>query len=57
MPLIFAFIMARQPAGLVIYYCWNNLLTALQQNFIQRRAGKDVDSGSNSASVPARSKG
>ena len=37
MPLIFMFVLARQPAGLVIYYCWNNLLTVAQQWLIQRR--------------------
>jgi len=36
MPLIFMFVLARQPAGLVIYYCWNNLLTVAQQWLIQR---------------------
>jgi len=48
MPVVFAFIMARQPAGLVIYYCWNNTLTALQQRFIQMRSNKVA------ASAPAR---
>ena len=37
MPLIFTFVLARQPAGLVIYYCWNNLLTVAQQWLIQRQ--------------------
>ncbi len=37
MPLIFMFVLARQPAGLVIYYCWNNLLTVAQQWLIQRQ--------------------
>jgi YidC/Oxa1 family membrane protein insertase len=37
MPLIFMFVLARQPAGLVIYYCGNNLLTVAQQWIIQRR--------------------
>ncbi|MBB2163989.1 membrane protein insertase YidC [Gluconacetobacter sp. 1b LMG 1731] len=37
MPVLFTFFMARQPAGLVIYYCWNNLLTMAQQMVIQRR--------------------
>ncbi len=37
MPLIFMFVLARQPAGLVIYYCGNNLLTVAQQWLIQRR--------------------
>ena len=36
MPLIFTFVLARQPAGLVIYYCWNNTLTVLQQWLIMR---------------------
>ena len=36
MPIIFTFMMARFPAGLVIYYCWNNLLTVAQQWFIMR---------------------
>ena len=36
MPLIFGFMMARFPAGLVIYYCWNNLLTVAQQWYIMR---------------------
>ena len=36
MPLIFGFMMARFPAGLVIYYCWNNTLTFIQQWYIMR---------------------
>nr|WP_321985406.1 membrane protein insertase YidC [uncultured Lichenicoccus sp.] len=36
MPLIFTFVLARQPAGLVIYYCWNNTLTVAQQWLIMR---------------------
>ncbi len=43
MPLIFTFVLARQPAGLVIYYCWNNTLTVAQQWLIMRstRLGGD----------------
>ncbi|GBQ72015.1 translocase inner membrane component YidC [Ameyamaea chiangmaiensis NBRC 103196] len=52
MPVIFAFIMARQPAGLVIYYCWNNLLTALQQRFIQHRSER----ARATPALPARSR-
>ncbi len=37
MPLIFMFMMGRFPAGLVIYWSWNNTLTCLQQWFIMRR--------------------
>lgn len=36
-PLLFTFFMAHQPVGLVIYYCWSNLLTALQQVLILGR--------------------
>ena len=38
MPLIFVFTMGRFPAGLVIYWTWNNLLTMAQQWYIQRQA-------------------
>jgi YidC/Oxa1 family membrane protein insertase len=37
MPIIFTFMLARFPAGLVIYWSWNNLLSILQQWLIQRR--------------------
>lgn len=37
MPVIFTFMLARFPAGLVIYWSWNNALTVLQQYLIQRR--------------------
>jgi YidC/Oxa1 family membrane protein insertase len=33
---------ATFPAGLVIYYTWNNLLSAGQQYFIMRRQGVEV---------------
>ena len=36
MPLVFGFMMGRFPAGLVIYYCWNNTLTFIQQWYIMR---------------------
>ncbi len=37
MPLIFTFMLARFPAGLVIYWTWNNLLTICQQWLIMRQ--------------------
>jgi YidC/Oxa1 family membrane protein insertase len=37
MPLIFTFMLARFPAGLVIYWTTNNLLSVAQQWFIMRR--------------------
>ncbi len=36
MPLIFTFMLASFPAGLVIYWSWNNLLSILQQWYIMR---------------------
>jgi YidC/Oxa1 family membrane protein insertase len=39
MPFIFTFMMGTFPAGLVIYWSWNNTLTMLQQWVITRRSG------------------
>jgi YidC/Oxa1 family membrane protein insertase len=36
MPLIFTFMLAGMPAGLVIYWTWNNLLSICQQWYIMR---------------------
>ena len=43
MPLIFTFMLAGFPAGLVIYWAWNNLLGAAQQSFIMHRNGVKVE--------------
>jgi len=43
MPLIFTFVLAPFPAGLVLYWAWNNLLSILQQSFIMKRQGVDVN--------------
>ncbi len=43
MPLFFTFLLATFPAGLVIYWTWNNLLSILQQWYIMRRQGVEVD--------------
>jgi YidC/Oxa1 family membrane protein insertase len=37
MPIIFTFMLANFPAGLVIYWSWNNILSVAQQWLIQRR--------------------
>jgi len=37
MPFLFTFIMAQFAIGLLIYYTWSNLLTAIQQYVIMRR--------------------
>ncbi len=39
MPIIFTFVLARSPAGLVLYWAWNNLLSVGQQWLIMRQAG------------------
>jgi YidC/Oxa1 family membrane protein insertase len=39
LPLIFTFLLAKFPAGLVIYWTWNNLLSITQQWVIMRRMG------------------
>lgn len=40
MPLFFTFLLATFPAGLVIYWTWNNLLSILQQWYIMRSVKK-----------------
>ena len=37
MPMMFTFMLANFPAGLVIYWTWNNLLTIGQQWLIMRQ--------------------
>ena len=37
MPVIFTFIMAGFPAGLLVYWAWNNVLSIAQQYFIMHR--------------------
>ena len=37
MPIIFTFIMATFPAGLLVYWAWNNILSIIQQYFIMHR--------------------
>ena len=39
MPLVFTALLASFPAGLVIYWAWNNVLSILQQWTIMRRMG------------------
>jgi YidC/Oxa1 family membrane protein insertase len=43
MPVIFTFMLGTFPAGLVIYWSWNNFLSILQQYFIMKRHGAEVD--------------
>jgi len=41
MPLIFAFIMAIYPVGLLLYWTWSNVLSILQQYVIMHRLKVD----------------
>jgi YidC/Oxa1 family membrane protein insertase len=43
MPVIFTFMLAGFPAGLVIYWAWNNTLSVTQQSVIMRRNGVKVE--------------
>jgi YidC/Oxa1 family membrane protein insertase len=43
MPVVFTFMLGTFPAGLVIYWSWNNFLSICQQYFIMKRHGADVD--------------
>jgi len=43
MPLIFTFMLASFPAGLVIYWAWNNTLSVTQQSIIMRRHGAKIE--------------
>jgi YidC/Oxa1 family membrane protein insertase len=43
MPVLFTFMLAGFPAGLVIYWAWNNTLSVTQQYIIMRRSGAEVD--------------
>jgi YidC/Oxa1 family membrane protein insertase len=43
MPIIFTFMLGTFPAGLVIYWAWNNTLSVTQQWFIMKRHGAEVN--------------
>jgi YidC/Oxa1 family membrane protein insertase len=45
MPVIFTFLLATFPAGLVIYWTWNNVLSMAQQAYIMKRHGVPIGGG------------
>ncbi|MFQ5972824.1 MAG: membrane protein insertase YidC [Alphaproteobacteria bacterium] len=45
MPVVFTIFLARFPAGLVIYWAWNNILSMAQQYVIMRRMGVAIGGG------------
>ena len=42
MPVIFTFMLASFPSGLVIYWAWNNVLSLLQQYYIMNKQGAEI---------------
>ena len=42
MPVFFTYLLASFPAGLVIYWAWNNSLSVLQQSVIMARQGVEI---------------
>jgi YidC/Oxa1 family membrane protein insertase len=42
MPILFTFMLASFPAGLVIYWAWNNSLSVTQQIVIMKRMGVKI---------------
>ena len=47
MPLMFTFLLATFPAGLVIYWAWNNTLSIIQQWYITKQQGAEIHLGAN----------
>jgi YidC/Oxa1 family membrane protein insertase len=56
MPVIFTFMLASFPAGLVIYWAWNNSLSVLQQSVIMRKHGVKVELFDNVKAMFAKKK-
>ncbi len=42
LPFVFTVVLAGFPAGLVIYWCWSNLLSILQQSIIMKSMGVEI---------------
>ncbi|UNE55006.1 membrane protein insertase YidC [Bartonella machadoae] len=43
MPVIFTFMLASFPVGLVIYWAWNNILSMIQQGIMMKRQGAKIE--------------
>lgn len=56
MPFIFTFMLASFPAGLVIYWAWNNTLSVLQQSIIMKKHGAKIELFDNIKSMFANKK-
>jgi YidC/Oxa1 family membrane protein insertase len=51
MPIVFTFMLASFPAGLVIYWAWNNTLSVIQQGVIMKRQGVKIELWDNLAGL------
>jgi YidC/Oxa1 family membrane protein insertase len=56
MPIVFTFMLASFPAGLVIYWAWNNTLSVAQQSIIMRKHGAKIELFDNIKAVFVRKK-
>ena len=56
MPIIFTFMLANFPAGLVIYWAWNNSLSVAQQSVIMHRNGAKIQLWDNLKSTFVKTK-
>ncbi|WP_026605794.1 membrane protein insertase YidC [Methylocapsa acidiphila] len=51
LPLVFTFTMGSFPAGLVIYWTWNNTLSVIQQSLLMKKAGAKIELWDNLANM------
>jgi YidC/Oxa1 family membrane protein insertase len=56
MPIIFTFMLASFPAGLVIYWAWNNTLSVAQQSVIMHKHGAKIELWDNLKAMFAKKK-
>jgi len=53
LPIVFTFLLAQFPSGLVVYWTSNNIFTFLQQYIIMRRAGMQIGGKMETPAKPA----
>jgi YidC/Oxa1 family membrane protein insertase len=56
LPIVFTFLLGRFPAGLVIYWAWNNLLSITQQWIIMHKMGVSASGGTTAAAKTTAAK-
>jgi YidC/Oxa1 family membrane protein insertase len=52
LPVVFTFMLAHFPVGLVVYWAWNNTLTILQQWSIMKRMHVKISGGLDDSAEP-----